>query len=197
MEIEELKMIDTLIKLDGDILLWIQDNLRADWLDPIIKAITYLGNGGIFWILVCILLMLIKKTRATGAVCSCSLAVTFLINNLILKNVIARVRPYEAIESLTRIIGAQSDFSFPSGHSGASFAVAVVIFMEMPKKYGIPAVILAFLIALSRLYVGVHYPSDVIAGIATGTVYAVICVMVYRKFFKDRRSAVSEQNETN
>lgn len=197
MEIEELKMVDTLIKLDGDILLWIQDNLRADWLDPIIKAITYLGNGGIFWILVCILLMLIKKTRATGAVCSCSLAVTFLINNLILKNVIARVRPYEAIESLTRIIGAQSDFSFPSGHSGASFAVAVVIFMEMPKKYGIPAVILAFLIALSRLYVGVHYPSDVIAGIATGTVYAVICVMVYRKFFKDRRSAVSEQNETN
>lgn len=197
MEIEELKMIDTLIKLDGDILLWIQDNLRADCLDPIIKAITYLGNGGIFWILVCILLMLIKKTRATGAVCSCSLAVTFLINNLILKNVIARVRPYEAIESLTRIIGAQSDFSFPSGHSGASFAVAVVIFMEMPKKYGIPAVILAFLIALSRLYVGVHYPSDVIAGIATGTVYAVICVMVYRKFFKDRRSAVSEQNETN
>ena len=190
-------MIDTLIKLDGDILLWIQDNLRADWLDPIIKAITYLGNGGIFWILVCILLMLIKKTRATGAVCSCSLAVTFLINNLILKNVIARVRPYEAIESLTRIIGAQSDFSFPSGHSGASFAVAVVIFMEMPKKYGIPAVILAFLIALSRLYVGVHYPSDVIAGIATGTVYAVICVMVYRKFFKDRCSAVSEQNETN
>ena len=120
-------------------------------------------------------------------VCSCSLAVTFLINNIILKNIIARTRPYEVVEGLNRIIGAQSDFSFPSGHSGASFAVAVVMFMEMPKKYGVPALIVATLIAFSRLYVGVHYPFDVIAGVLTGTIYAVITVAIYRKFFKDKK----------
>ena len=131
-------MLDTLLKLDGDILLWIQDNLRAGWLDPIMKFITYLANGGALWIGICVLLLIPKKTRTTGIVCSCSLAVTFLINNIILKNIIARTRPYEVVEGLNRIIGAQSDFSFPSGHSGASFAVAVVMFMEMPKKYGVP-----------------------------------------------------------
>ena len=162
-------MLDTLLKLDGDILLWIQDNLRAGWLDPIMKFITYLANGGALWI---------------G---SCSLAVTFLINNIILKNIIARTRPYEVVEGLNRIIGAQSDYSFPSGHSGASFAVAVVMFMEMPKKYGVPALIVATLIAFSRLYVGVHYPFDVIAGVLTGTIYAVITVAIYRKFFKGKK----------
>ena len=132
-------MIDTLLKIDGDILLWIQDNLRAGWLDPIMKFITYLANGGALWIGICVLL------------------------------------------------GAQSDFSFPSGHSGASFAVAVVMFMEMPKKYGVPALIVATLIAFSRLYVGVHYPFDVIAGVLTGTIYAVITVAIYRKIFKDKK----------
>ncbi len=180
-------MIDTLLKLDGDILLWIQDNLRAGWLDPIMKFITYLANGGALWIGICVLLLILKKTRTTGLVCSCSLAATFLINNIILKNIIARTRPYEVVEGLNRIIGAQSDYSFPSGHSGASFAVAVVMFMEMPKKYGVPALIAAMLIALSRLYVGVHYPSDVIAGIFTGTLYAVITVTIYRKCFKGKK----------
>ena len=171
-------MLDTLLKLDGDILLWIQDNLRAGWLDPIMKFITYLANGGALWIGICVLLLIL---------CSCSLAVTFLINNIILKNIIARTRPYEVVEGLNRIIGAQSDYSFPSGHSGASFAVAVVMFMEMPKKYGVPALIVATLIAFSRLYVGVHYPFDVIAGVLTGTIYAVITVAIYRKFFKDKK----------
>ena len=180
-------MIDTLLKIDSDILLWIQDNLRAGWLDPIMTFITYLANGGALWIGICVLLLILKKTRTTGLVCSCSLAATFLINNIILKNVIARTRPYEAVERLNRIIGAQSDYSFPSGHSGASFAVAVVMFMEMPKKYGVPALIVAVLIAFSRLYVGVHYPSDVIAGVLTGTIYAVITVTIYRKCFKGKK----------
>lgn len=106
-------MLDTLLKIDGDILLWIQDNLRTGWLDPIMKFITYLANGGALWIGICVLLLILKKTRTTGIVCSCSLAVTFLINNIILKNIIARTRPYEVVEGLNRIIGAQSDFSFP------------------------------------------------------------------------------------
>lgn len=112
-----------------------------------------------------------------------SLACNYLVNNILLKNLVARTRPYEAVAGLNRIIEAQSDFSFPSGHSGSSFAVAVVILLVCPRKYGIPAIILAMLIALSRLYVGVHYPTDVLAGVVIATVIAVIVCTVYKKKF--------------
>ena len=172
-------MLDKLLELDGNILLWIQDNIRCDILTPVIKGITYLGNGGIVMIAMCLIFLLIPKLRRLGIVCSGSLAATFLINNLLLKNIIARTRPYEVVDGLQRMIGAQSDYSFPSGHSGAAFAVCMVIFFECPKKYGIPALVLAVLIALSRLYVGVHYPSDVIAGALLGTLFAFIACKVY------------------
>lgn len=192
---ERTHSMDALIKLDGDILLWIQDNLRTGWLDPIMKFITSLGNAGILWIALCILMIIFKKTRQTGIVSACSLAAAFTINNLIIKNVVARTRPYEAIEALNRIVSAQSDYSFPSGHTTASFAVAVVMFMELPKKYGVPALIMAFLIAFSRLYVGVHYPSDVIVGMITATIYAIIAVTIYRKCFNKDKAADNKQDE--
>ena len=179
-------MVDKFLEVDGNILLWIQDNLRCDFLTPIVKGITYLGNVGIIWILACIVLLIIPKTRKLGIVCSCSLAAAYIVDNIILKNLIARTRPYEVIEGLNRIIEAQSDYSFPSGHSGSSFAVAVVMFKEMPEKFGVPALVLAILIALSRLYVGVHYPSDVLCGIIFGTVFALISCYVYHRIVKDK-----------
>ncbi len=174
-------MFDKLLEIDGEILLWIQQHLRADFLNPVVKGITYLGNGGILMIALCIILMIIPKTRRLGIVCSCSLAATFLLNNLLLKNIVARTRPYEAVNGLSRIIGKQSDYSFPSGHSGASFAVAVPIFKECPRRIGVPVLILAFLIALSRLYVGVHYPTDIIAGILLGTLFGTLSCCIYHK----------------
>lgn len=82
------------------------------------------------------------------------------------------------------MIEAQPDFSFPSGHTASSFAAAVVIFILCPKKAGVPVLVLAFLIMLSRLYVGVHYPTDVLAGMITGTLTAVlVCVVAKRKKF--------------
>lgn len=174
-------MFDKLLEIDGEILLWIQQHLRADFLNPVVKGITYLGNGGILMIALCIILMIIPKTRRLGIVCSCSLAATFLLNNLLLKNIVARTRPYEAVDGLSRIIGQQSDYSFPSGHSGASFAVAVPIFKECPRRIGVPVLILAFLIALSRLYVGVHYPTDIIAGILLGTLFGTLSCCIYHK----------------
>ena len=92
-----------------------------------------------------------------------------------------RTRPYEAVDGLQRIIEAQRDLSFPSGHTGSSFAAAVVIFLTCPRKIGVPALILAFLIMFSRLYVGVHYPTDVLAGMITGTLIAVLVCRVYQK----------------
>lgn len=168
---------------EASFLLWIQENVRSDAWTPIVTFITHLGDHGAFWIILTIACLLWKKTRTPGILMAISLACNYLVNNILLKNLVARIRPYEAVEGLNRIIEAQSDFSFPSGHSGSSFAVAVVILLVCPRKYGIPAIILATLIALSRLYVGVHYPTDVLAGVAIATVIAVIVCTVYKKKF--------------
>ena len=100
---------------------------------------------------------------------------------LFLKNVVARTRPYEVVEGLTRLIEKQSDYSFPSGHTAASFAAAVILFLQLPKKYGIPALILAVLISFSRLYLGVHYATDVLAGAVSGTLIALAVHWIFEK----------------
>ncbi len=154
--------------IDVNLLLWIQEHFRRDWMTPIWKFITSLGDAGWFWIVLAIGLLIVKKTRKTGVTACSSLLIGALITNVFLKNLVARTRPYEVISSLTLLVDPQHDFSFPSGHSCASFAAAMVLYKMLPRKYGIPAVVLAALIAFSRLYVGVHYPSDVAAGILIG-----------------------------
>lgn len=165
--------MEQILEWDGALLLWIQEHIRTEWLSPIMKFITHLGDSGFIWIVIALVLLLYKGTRREGLLCACSLILVVLIDNVILKNAIARTRPYEVIDGLQRIIEAQADFSFPSGHTGASFAAAVVIFMRLPKRYGIPALVIAVLIGFSRLYVGVHYPTDVIVAALIGTVVAV------------------------
>lgn len=164
--------------MEAEILLWIQNNLRAAWLDPIMKGITYLGEAGWFWILLSLVLILTKTYRKTGITCGTSLILHLILVNGVAKNLFRRTRPYEVIEGLTRIVGKQSDFSFPSGHTAASFAVAVVLLLRAPKKISVPAMILAVLISLSRLYVGVHYPTDVLGGAVIGTLCAFLAVWI-------------------
>lgn len=181
-------MLDKILELDGQILLWIQENVRSDFFTPLVKGITYLGNGGALMIAAALALMLIPKTRRLGFLCASALLVNVVINNLILKNAIARTRPYEVVEGLRLIIGRQSDYSFPSGHTTAGFSVASVIFMETRRRIGVPVVILALMIALSRLYVGVHYPTDVLVGIISGTLIGVMtCVIYHRLIVKNRQ----------
>ena len=169
--------------MEGSILLWIQENMRSDVLTPFFKVITLLGNTGTIWIFLSIFLLCIKSTRKIGLTCATSLLTSFIINNLILKNLFARTRPYEVISNLNALIPFPNDYSFPSGHTAASFAVATVIFLTMPKKYGIPALILAVLVSFSRLYLGVHYPTDVIFGMLSATIIASICTqaILHRK----------------
>lgn len=171
-------MWDRMIEIDGQILIWIQENLRYAFLTPIVKFITHLGDAGIFWILLTLGLLIFKKTRKVGVMSAVALLGALLIDNIILKNLVGRIRPYEVVDGLQCLIGAQKDFSFPSGHTGSSFASAVVCFKELPKRYGIPLLVLAFLIAFSRLYVGVHYPTDVLAGMVIGTLVALLSCKV-------------------
>ena len=154
--------------MEATILLWIQENLRADWLTPVVKGITYLGEAGWFWIALTILLLCLPKTRKIGLCMAVALIFDLLSVNLFVKNLFMRTRPYEVIDGLTRLVGEQSDFSFPSGHTAASFAASVVLLLRAPKKLSVPMFILAILISLSRLYVGVHYPTDILGGLLAG-----------------------------
>lgn len=177
----ESSMEEFLVHLEGPILLWIQEYVRNDFLTPVVTFITHLGDAGFIWIVLTLACLVFAKTRRTGVLLTFSLLLNFLANNLILKNLVARTRPYEAVEGLHRIIEAQSDFSFPSGHTGCSFAAAVVLLIMCPRKVGIPAMVLAVFIALSRLYVGVHFPTDVIGGAIIGTAAALLVCWIYKK----------------
>lgn len=156
------------MEMEASILLFLQNEVRSPMLTSLMNGITAIGNGGIVPILVCLLLICIPKTRKTGVMAAASLLLEFVILNLTIKPLAGRIRPYEVIQGLTCVTAIPHDFSFPSGHTGCCFAVASVIYLRMPKWYGIPAVAIAALVGFSRLYLGVHYPSDVLVGMLIG-----------------------------
>lgn len=175
--------------IDKAILLWIKEYLRNDILTPILRFITTLGNAGIFWIVLTFILLLYKPTRKLGILCLVALIEEFLVCHVLIKNIVKRARPYARIEGLNPLVKKPTDYSFPSGHSSSSFAVGFTIFRKSDKRWGIPALILAILISLSRLYVAVHYPSDVIVGAAIGIVFSYVgewMVENLNKWFKNK-----------
>lgn len=183
------EIINQLINLDGQVLMFIQEHLRFSEISPIVVAITKLGNGGFIWIVLSVLLLFPKKTRRAGILSLVALLGSLCITNFFLKNYVARVRPYEVVEGLHCLVERAKDWSFPSGHASAAFASAVVIYKSRPKRLGVPCMILAFAIALSRLYVGIHYPSDVICGAVIGTLIGLIVFWLFgeKKYKKKAR----------
>ena len=181
--------MEFLINLDGNILLWIQEYIRQDWMEGFWKGITMLGDSGWFWIALSLLLMVPRRTRWIGITSLAAIVIGALITNVTLKNLVARTRPYEVVEGLALLIEKQSDYSFPSGHTCASFAAAGVYWRMLPKKFGIPLVILAAMIAFSRLYVGVHYPTDVLAGLLIG-LFAAWAARHMQKYVRSHRKKV-------
>lgn len=161
-------MLETLLNIDGGVLLFIQDYIRNPILNSIMIFITSLGDEGFIWIAATIVLLIPKKTRKVGIMSAVALLGSLIINNNIIKNLVQRPRPFVTFTDLEIIIPTPSEFSFPSGHTSSSFAAAAVFYRFLPKKLGIPAVVLAGLIGFSRLYIGVHYPTDVIAGVVMG-----------------------------
>ncbi|MBQ7464434.1 MAG: phosphatase PAP2 family protein [Lachnospiraceae bacterium] len=181
--------------MEAQILLFIQNNMRTTLLDPLMMAITGLGNAGIFWIILTAVLLIFKKTRRVGLCCAAALAIDVLIVNAIVKPIVARVRPYDVIEGLICMVGPQKDPSFPSGHTASSFAAAFALFLKIPKKFGIPALLMAALIGFSRLYVGVHYPTDVLFGMIFGILIAILAVFIMDRIFAliDRKRAAKKE----
>ena len=179
--------------MELQILHWFE-SLHNPVTDPIMYAITCLGNAGIFWILLCAVFLFIpvfKKDRKLGLSMAIALILSLIMCNGIMKNLLARIRPFNAdptFENLYGIFNGIKDWSFPSGHTSASFAAALAIILWDRKK-GIPAVILAALIAVSRLYLTVHYPTDVLASLLLGSLYGVIGYFITKLIMKKSEKA--------
>lgn len=183
--------MEWIMNLEGFLLLWIQEHIRQDFMTPFWKGITFLGDEGWFWILTAVILLVFKKTRRCGFTVLLALGIGALITNVCLKNMVMRIRPYEVVEGLTYLIEKPSDFSFPSGHTCASFAAAVSLWKCFPephkKAVGAGAMLLAVLIACSRLYLGVHYPTDILGGILFGVAAAMLSCLLVNKM-QERKS---------
>ena len=142
-------------------------NMRTDLLDTMLPMISSFGDKGIGWIVLSVILICIPRYRKAGITMGLALIFCLLVGNMTLKPLIARPRPYTYFPEMTLLIAPLADFSFPSGHTFASFASATALFLYH-KKAGIAAYILAAIIAFTRLYLYVHFPSDVIAGMLLG-----------------------------
>ena len=164
---------------ESDFLLWLQ-SIRAPWLDPVMVGITYLGEYGWFWIVSILVFLKIKSTNRTALYALLSVCIAFSIC-YVMKEAVGRIRPYETIEGLHALVGKQSDYAFPSGHTCVAFAAGWIYYWNFPKKIGVPFLIIAGLIAFSRMYVGVHYPSDVFASFLLATAVAAGVNQMKRK----------------
>ena len=181
-----LALLDSLaVSFDLPILDWIQANLQSGFLDTVMPIITLFGDAGIFWMACATLLLLFRKHRRTGLGVWFALALGLLVCNIILKPMVGRMRPYDfQMEhfqvAIDLLIDKETSLSFPSGHTIASFEAATVLLINS-KLLGIPALILAILIAFSRMYLYVHYPTDVIFSVFAGILFGIIGNLIAKK----------------
>ena len=178
------------VSFDLPILDWIQETMQCAFLDKTMPIVTLFGDGGVFWIGIAVLLLFFAKYRKTGFSMGMALVLGLVVCNITLKPLVARIRPYdfqlqEFGKEISLLISAQHDFSFPSGHTIASFEACTVLLLH-DKRMGIPATVLAILIAFSRLYLYVHYPTDVLVslvlGIAFGLLGNFLVNLIYKKW---------------
>lgn len=146
------------------------------WLDSAMVFFSSLANHGEVWLAIGLVFLCFAKTRKIGIAMLISITLSFIAGNLILKNLIARSRPCWIDTGIELLIINPGDYSFPSGHTLVGFTSSVSIFLQQ-KKWGAAAFILASIIAFSRLYLFVHFPTDILGGIVLGT---VVSFLVYR-----------------
>ncbi|MBE6934794.1 MAG: phosphatase PAP2 family protein [Ruminococcaceae bacterium] len=182
------------------ILDWIADNLRHPVLDGVFPLLTRLGDKGIFWILLAVCLLFFKKTRKAALSMGLALLIGLVVCNLTMKPLLARMRPYDYQlthfgRTVSLLIAAPSDFSFPSGHTLASFEAAIALTL-FHRKWGIPALVLAGVIAWSRLYLYVHYPSDVLFSLLLSVGIAFLAVYLVKQGFDRWEKRIKKDKNT-
>ncbi len=179
-------MLETITNFDFSVLYWIQENLRTEWLDWICAFLSWAFQLGIPWIILGVVLFCFKKTRAAGAILVAAVVLTFFFNELAIKNAVNRERPCTIDQSVQLAIERPTSYSFPSGHTASCFAAVGTLLFTF-KKLGIPLMLFAVLMGLSRMYLFVHFPTDVIAGAALGLLMAWVTVLIFRELKYDQK----------
>ena len=182
--------------IDFAILDFIQEHIRCSFLDAIVPIITLLGEKGILMTSVGLIMLLASRYRRCGISVLLSLIASLMVGNLALKHIVSRARPCRINDTVQMLVAIPRDYSFPSGHSMCTFAAATVIFM-FDKRLGIPALIIAALVALSRLYLYVHFPSDVLAGTIIGIAIGVFAANAVNLFFNKSGTGIKLSEKYN
>jgi undecaprenyl-diphosphatase len=173
------------VGIDTAVLDFFQERVGEGALTGLMKAASFLAEGGWFWIALSVVLLIFPATRKAGLASAVGLLLSLLLTNLLLKNLIARPRPYDDFPDIVLYVNRLASFSFPSGHTSSSFASAGAVFW-FHKKWGSAALALAAVIAFSRVYLSMHYLTDVLAGLLAGALYAAagICaaLLIYKRF---------------
>lgn len=187
-------MFDIFLNFDLSVFEWIQ-SIQCGFLNAVMVFITTLGNAGAIFIVLALVLLCTKKYRKAGLAVAVALIVMLICNDLFLKEFFARPRPFNLLVTdpekyafwgegyvYPELIGKPSSYSFPSGHTSSAFAAAIALLCHN-RKLGIPATIFAAIMGFSRIYVEVHYCTDVIAGVVSGTICALIAVLIVKFLF--------------
>ncbi len=171
-------------------------SMRTPIGDAVFPLITRLGDAGIIWILLAVVMLLIPKTRKSGVILAAALCVDVVLCNGILKNLFRRVRPCDVNTVIQLLVARPDDFSFPSGHTAASFAAVAALYLAGERKLWLPALTLAVFIAFSRLYLYVHYPTDILGGIAVGIFAGCIGARIVKRYGRRRQKDLRKRQVT-
>lgn len=174
-------LVEYIIEIDRFILDYISNFFSSPFMDYIMKFFSRCGDGGIVWIIICALLLISKKTRYIGLVALIALLFSAVFTNIIFKELFQRNRPFIGTD-IKLLISDPHGYSFPSGHTSSSFAVAFVFGKYFRKLYAILTYVLASLIAFSRLYLFVHYPTDIIFGVILALGCSVLAILLFDQY---------------
>lgn len=154
--------------------------MHQEWLNPVMIFLSAIGEMGLVWVIISMILACVPRTRKCGLSMMAAMALSFLLGNCLLKNIIARPRPFSVDTSVIMLVPYPSEYSFPSGHTLNGFTASVTIFLYY-RKAGVAAIFLAAAIAFSRMYLFVHYPTDILGGMVLGILDACLVYFLMKK----------------
>ncbi len=184
--------MENFLNYEFQILDFIQLNLKNPVLDKLMVIFTYLGSAGFIWILIALILFASNKSKRYGIAMLLSLLLCLIIGNITLKPLVDRIRPCDVNTAINLLIKHPTDASFPSGHTMSSFAAAVSL-LYYDKKKGLFALVLAIAISFSRLYLYVHYPTDILAGMIIGILIAIVSQKLVDIYYKRKNSMIIDR----
>lgn len=172
--------------MDTAILNFIQSYFHNGFTDFVFPFITALGDSGIIWLVAALALVCSKKYRRWGILLVVSLLLTHVLGDYVIKPLVARPRPFMQLPGHTLLIAPPRDFSFPSGHTATAFCASFVLW-RADKRFGTAAFVLALLIAFSRMFLFVHYPTDILAGAILGLICATLTIFIWKRLPTTKR----------